>query len=194
MLGLPLIASYLLCYYLIPRLFGRKKYLSFFILFTSSAYLLSVLARIIIVHIVEPYFRIGDLEQETIGEIFVQFGSLIGNYFPKVYFIAFAMAFLKQQNVQYKIRQRNILLEKEKAETELNFLKAQLHPHSLFNTLNNLYVLCLKKSDKAPETVIKLSEILDYVLYEGDKEDVSVEKEIRLLENYIALEQLRYFL
>lgn len=188
----PLIASYLLCYYLIPELFGRKKYFSFFILFTSSTYLLCVLARIIIVHGVEPLIRVGAFEQESIGEIFVQLGPLIGNFFPRVYFIAFAMAFLRQQKAQHEIKQRNVLLEKEKAETELNFLKAQLHPHFLFNTLNNLYVLTLKKSDRAPETVVKLSEILDYVLYEGNKEALSVEKEVRLLDNYISLEQLRY--
>jgi two-component system LytT family sensor kinase len=188
----PLIASYLLCYYLIPRLFGRKKYFSFFILFTSSAYLLCVLGRIIIVHAVEPLIRVGDFDQESIREIFVQLGPLMGSFFPKIYFIAFAMAFLKQQKAQHEIKQRNVLLEKEKAETELNFLKAQLHPHFLFNTLNNLYALTLKKSDKAPEAVIKLSEILDYVLYRGNDEVVSVEKEIKLLNNYIALEELRY--
>ncbi|WP_160164101.1 sensor histidine kinase [Nafulsella turpanensis] len=102
------------------------------------------------------------------------------------------MTVLKQQKSQLEMKQRNILLEKEKASTELHFLKAQIHPHFLFNTLNNLYVLSLKKSDKAPETVIKLSEILDYILYKGNEEIVSVEKEVKLLDNYIALEQLRY--
>ena len=140
----------------------------------------------------EPLVWDGAFEQESFGEIFKEFRPLAVSYFPKIYFIAFAMAFLKQQKNEYQIKQRNFLLEKEKAETELNFLKAQLHPHFLFNTLNNLYVLTLKKSDKAPETVIKLSEILDYVLYEGKKELISVEKEIKLLDNYISLEQLRY--
>lgn len=188
----PVIAAYFLNYYLLPKHFHRKKYLSFFFLFTSSAYLICVFARILNVHIAEPLFRKGNFEQETVAEIFLQFESLLTTYFPVIYFIAFAMSFFKQQKAQLEMKQRNVLLEKEKAETELNFLKTQIHPHFLFNTLNNLYVLTLKKSDKAPETVIKLSEILDYILYKGNDEVVTVEKEIKLLDNYIALEKLRY--
>ena len=75
---------------------------------------------------------------------------------------------------------------------ELKTLKNQLNPHFLFNTLNNLYTLALKKDDKAPEVIAKLSEILDFVLYRCNEDYVSVEKEITLIENYIALEKLRY--
>ena len=188
----PLIAAYFLNYYLLPTLFYRKKYLSFILLFASSAYLFCVLARILNVHVAEPLFREGNFEQESIVKIFVQAESLLTTYFPVIFLIAFAMAFIKQQKAQLEIKERNVMLEKEKAEAELNFLKAQIHPHFLFNTLNNLYVLTLKKSDKAPETVIRLSEILNYILYRGNEKVVAVEKEVQLLENYIALEQLRY--
>lgn len=90
------------------------------------------------------------------------------------------------------MRQRNLLLEKQKAETELKFLKMQINPHFLFNTLNNLYVLCLKKSDQAEDTVLRLSEILDYLLHSSDKKQVSIQKEIKVIENYIGLEKLRF--
>jgi len=75
---------------------------------------------------------------------------------------------------------------------ELNMLKAQIHPHFLFNTLNNLYSLTLDKSDKAAEVVAKLSDLLSFMLYEGNKPQVSIQQEITLLQNYIDLEKLRY--
>ncbi|WP_159099257.1 sensor histidine kinase [Aquimarina spinulae] len=75
---------------------------------------------------------------------------------------------------------------------ELKALKHQLNPHFLFNTLNNLYVLSVEKSDKAPEIIEKLSDILDYMLYGSDKKFVPIQKEIELIENYLALEQVRY--
>jgi LytS/YehU family sensor histidine kinase len=84
------------------------------------------------------------------------------------------------------------VLKNEKQRAELNFLKAQIHPHFLFNTLNNLYALTLKKSDQAPETVLKLADMLDYMLYQCDAKSVPIEKELALLDNYIALEKLRY--
>lgn len=188
----PIIAAYLLNYFLLPKLFQRKQYLSFLLLFSISAYLICVFSRILNVHVAEPLFRQGHFEQEAVAEIFVQLESLLTLYFPGIFFIAFAMTLLRQQKAHVEIKQRNVLLEKDKAETELNFLKAQIHPHFLFNTLNNLYVLTLKKSDKAPEIVVKLSEILDYILYRGNDAVVAVEKEIKLLENYISLEKLRY--
>ena len=83
------------------------------------------------------------------------------------------------------------LLEKKKT-NELDALKNQLNPHFLFNTLNNLYVLALKKSDKTPEVIAKLSEILDYILYRCKNAFVPLKNEINLLHNYIALEKVRY--
>ncbi len=83
-------------------------------------------------------------------------------------------------------------LKKDKIETELKFLKAQLHPHFLFNTLNNLYALTLEKSDKASDVVLKLSELLDYILYKCIAEMVTLDQEIRQIENYIELESLRF--
>lgn len=83
-------------------------------------------------------------------------------------------------------------LIKEKLSTELQFLKNQLNPHFLFNTLNNIYALTRKKSNKAPEVVMKLSELLSFMLYESDKETISIDKEIQFLEDYISLEKIRY--
>ncbi|MDJ1493232.1 histidine kinase [Cytophagaceae bacterium DM2B3-1] len=83
-------------------------------------------------------------------------------------------------------------VEKEKLTAELQLLKAQLHPHFLFNTLNNLYALTLTKSDYAPEVVVKLSGLLRYMLYDCNVAEVSLEKEIQIIQNYVELEQMRY--
>ncbi|WP_132066021.1 MULTISPECIES: sensor histidine kinase [Aquimarina] len=92
----------------------------------------------------------------------------------------------------YKNQQNYLKLNEQKKIAELTALKNQLNPHFLFNTLNNLYALAIKKSDHAPEVIEKLSDILDYMLYRCNNKFVSIQKEIELIENYIALEKIRY--
>jgi LytS/YehU family sensor histidine kinase len=92
----------------------------------------------------------------------------------------------------YKDQQRYLQLNEQKKSTELTTLKHQLNPHFLFNTLNNLYALSINKSDEAPEVIAKLSEMLDYMLYGCNDTYVALQKEIELIENYLALEKMRY--
>lgn len=95
--------------------------------------------------------------------------------------------------VQYYRHQKEALaLREQKRTAELDALKNQLNPHFLFNTLNNLYALALKKSDQTPEVIAKLSEILDYILYRCNENFVSLTNEVTLLNNYISLEKVRY--
>ena len=82
-------------------------------------------------------------------------------------------------------------LQKQTLTSELRFLKSQINPHFLFNTLNNLYALTLKKSDLAPEIVLKLSEMMRYMLYECNERRVPLSKEVNYLKNYLELEKLR---
>jgi len=82
-------------------------------------------------------------------------------------------------------------LQTQTMQSELRFLKSQINPHFLFNTLNNLYALTLKKSDKAPEIVIKLSEMMRYMLYECNEKRVPLLKEVNYIQNYLDLEKLR---
>lgn len=89
-------------------------------------------------------------------------------------------------------KQKADAIEKEKLQTELSLLKSQIHPHFFFNTLNNLYALALKKSDLAPEMLLKLSELMSYSLYEAEGAYISLEKEIKHIQNYIELESLRF--
>jgi LytS/YehU family sensor histidine kinase len=92
-----------------------------------------------------------------------------------------------------KERDRNRALREEQFKIKLKYLKTQIQPHFFFNTLNNLYALSLESSDKVPDVIIKLSKLMEYVLYdiEGSK-FVPLIKEIDYLQNYIEIEKLRF--
>ena len=83
-------------------------------------------------------------------------------------------------------------LQTEKTQTELSLLKNQINPHFFFNTLNNLYGLAVEKSDLAPEMILKLSDLMRYTIYEANEEQVPLAHEVRYLEDFIALHQIRY--
>ncbi|OQP53411.1 hypothetical protein A4H97_23465 [Niastella yeongjuensis] len=86
---------------------------------------------------------------------------------------------------------RLIELEREKASTELLFLKMQLNPHFLFNSLNNIYSLALKKDTMAPNSILKLAEVMRYMIYESNENAVPLQKELDYINNYIDLQRLR---
>jgi hypothetical protein len=84
-------------------------------------------------------------------------------------------------------------LEKERLVTELSLLKNQISPHFFFNTLNNLYALSLEQSEETPQVILKLSEMMRYTIYECNGTHVPVSKEVKYLENYIDLQQMRHY-
>ncbi len=186
-----LMASYFLAYYQLPKLLYKKKYLRFIISTALAVFVFSVLARLSIIYFAEPLLR-NDYEPETLYEILSDPVYLMLVYVPAVYLLPMVMILVKSIKDRFEERHQIEVLQKEKATAELNFLKAQIHPHFLFNTLNNLYVLTLDKSDAAPEVVLKLAGILDYILYQCTDPKVSIEKEIQLIQHYIDLETLRY--
>lgn len=183
-----IMASYLTVYYLIPYYFKKKKYLQFTVYFVLSAYLLCVLCRILVVHVAEPFVRTPPFHQESISEIFRDLYWLTISYFPSIYVMVgffWLVTFLD-------FSRKNLSLQKQKSEAELKVLKSQLNPHFLFNTLNNIYSLSLDNSPKTSESIGKLSAILDYVLYRCEDDFVPLSGEIKVVEDYIALEKLRY--
>jgi two-component system, LytTR family, sensor histidine kinase AlgZ len=94
---------------------------------------------------------------------------------------------------QWLLKQREFLqAQQEKITAELQLLKAQVHPHFLFNTLNNIYSFSLDRSPKTPELILKLSSLLSYMLYDCKAEEVRLEKEVEIMKNYIDLEKERY--
>mgnify|MGYP000035306817 CR=1 FL=1 len=107
--------------------------------------------------------------------------------------ISFIAMFIVGKNIQDAIirEERNKLKEQERIKSELNFLKEQINPHFLFNTLNNLYSFAIAKSDEVPKLILKLSGLLRYMLYECNATYVPLDRELDYIESYIDLQRLR---
>jgi two-component system LytT family sensor kinase len=110
------------------------------------------------------------------------------NGIASIFFFGTAKLF----HYNFTLRQTAQQLRLGKQEAELSYLKSQTNPHFLFNTLNNIYSLARDKSDLAPESILRLSKILRFMLYEANGEFISIEKELEIISDYIALEKLRY--
>jgi len=186
------LAAYFLSYLLVPKFVLKKRYVYGLILFIISIYVFTAMGRVLTVHVGEELVRERPFDQEPVIEILTDLDKLFGHYFPVIYSVSFQFLFVKFFFDYKKAKDEQVLLSKEKAEAELKILKAQLNPHFLFNTLNNLYSLSLDNSPKTPLAISKLSDMLDHVLYKCDKRLVSLTSEITLLKNYIELEKLRY--
>lgn len=185
------LAAYFLAYYLIPKLLFRRKYLLFVVITPIAAVILSVLARFLNIYIGEALLY-PDVPNENLLEIITRLKETIDMYLGRFITVAFWFAFIKIGVDQLRSEKQVEQLSKEKARAELSLLKAQIHPHFLFNTLNNLYALTVEKSDEAPGVVARLAAMLDYLLYHCNVPRVPIRREIELIENYIQLEALRY--
>jgi two-component system, LytTR family, sensor histidine kinase AlgZ len=106
-------------------------------------------------------------------------------------FVVIFVAMLRFVQDWFEFESRKKAIENEKLISELNFLKEQINPHFLFNTLNNLYYLAYSKSPNTTEVIAKLSQMMRYMIYETNHADVPLMKEIEYMENYISLERLR---
>ena len=184
--------SYFLNYFLIPRfLFKGNHWL--FLLFLVYTFVFTLWAELVIsmfVFVIVSDFQFYKLDPTSFDVVFL----LVG-----LYFIILAFVAIEQVKRAFEIKKENTRLEKIQLETnlklresELKLLRAQIHPHFLFNTLNNLYGLTLEKSDLAPELVLKLSDLMDYMLYKCNRPKVSLKSEIEHLNNYLEIEKLRY--
>jgi LytS/YehU family sensor histidine kinase len=104
-------------------------------------------------------------------------------------FLAITIAFLKKLFDEKEIMES---LRKDNTMFRLKYLQSQLNPHFLFNTLNSIYSLSLQKSDKAPDVIIKLADIMRYLIYECNEPKILLDKEIEFIRNYIEIEKIRY--
>ncbi|WP_206077577.1 sensor histidine kinase [Pontibacter sp. SGAir0037] len=182
-----IILSYTFMYLLIPRYLFKGKYLYFFLGLTFAVLLVATLSNAISDFIVIPI-------REAIGVIHPVsnfYYGLMSGVRGGLTVAGFAGA-IKLAKHWYQKNQLNLKLEHEKLTAELQLLKAQVHPHFLFNTLNNLYSLTLTHSAEAPEVVLKLSGLLRYMLYEGNVPKVPLSKEVKLITDYLELEKMRY--
>jgi LytS/YehU family sensor histidine kinase len=179
---------YFVAYYVMDRIIRRQGYLFFHILTILAALFVTILFdRLLTNYIVLPYVYEGAIATMPLLE-----GRRVLIVLLYTGFASGTMIAIKSVRNQLAAKEREKNLVKEKLETELKFLRNQVNPHFLFNTLNNIYALTRKKSDKAPEVVMKLSELLSFMLYESGKESITLAEEIKILEDYIELERIRY--
>lgn len=183
--------TYFLNYWLIPRYFWEKRY-GKFILFAFYTFLFGVWLSFVIVFYTLMHVIV-HRDAVDPGTLHPELQVLSMNF---VVFFATAVNVLKRtltlQQDRNRLEKRKLEIQLKLKEAELKLLKDQIHPHFLFNTLNNIYGLTLEKSDDAPELVLKLSEILDYILYRCNRQYVALSEEINNLENYIEVQKIRH--
>ncbi len=185
-----LILTYGILYYAIPRL-NDKQYLKSGLLFAFLAYFSTALARFTKVYIYETLTGY-DSEKESILEILTELSPLMGQYVIWVFLIPIVTLMILLILNHFRDKEKIFALQREKKIAELKFLKSQVHPHFLFNTLNNLYALAVQDSPKTTDVADKLYQILHYLFYKCSTPSVSLGEEITLLDNYIELEKIRY--
>ncbi len=188
-----IITAYSCLRFLIPRYLISKRY----ILFGIGLLLLLMVTYALFVCIQEFYYQPKYFESDDVLAVYDSNKRFWYYIFKIQTFASKSVKFLTPAIILmtakfYKNQQTYLKLNEQKKSTELTTLKHQLNPHFLFNTLNNLYALSINKSDEAPEVIAKLSEMLDYMLYGCNDKYVALQKEIELIENYLALEQMRY--
>jgi LytS/YehU family sensor histidine kinase len=184
LLSLPalMLATYFLACYVVPRFLNSDRWLGF-------------LSWILVVAVFVFFARIKWAELVNYLESDRYFRmpahKMLKNIIRDYSIIALAVCLYIIGDYR-KNQKLNEQLIKAKAEAEIKLLKGQLHPHFLFNSLNNIYSLALMKSDLTADSILKLTELLDYLVYRANMNKVTLVKEVDLLRNYISLEQLRY--
>ncbi|MXV14564.1 histidine kinase [Pedobacter sp. HMF7056] len=181
-MGLLVAVSYANSYWLLGTYLLKRKYKTYFMLVV-----LLIIAYVLIQSVYDLYlfgYVMGAVNDPGLWR------ALLFNAFNTVWYVTLSIA-LKLSIDWYE---QNRVLQRtriEKMQAEINYLRAQVNPHFLFNVLNSLYSLTIKKSDLAPEMVLKLSEMMEYMLYESQEPFVAMERELHYLRNYLDLEKLR---
>ena len=178
--------AYLVAYYFLPKFLYTKQYIKFVSYVLIAAVIFGTLLFLVHVEIVYPYIL--KLDNDTYY-----------SWYGKFIFKAVELIHISSLVACIKFFQNNISQEKEnahlktaKTKAELMYLKNQIQPHFLFNTLNNIYGMVLSNDKKTGESIVKLSDMLSYMLYESNDDKVPLDKEIKHLENFLELEKLRY--
>lgn len=175
---------YLHLYVLVPLFLNKRKFLIYIPLTVLLLFAYSYLS----------YFVLTSLPPEWLPKGMSNYISKLNpNYDIIEGFFAFIITYaLKYTWLALSTQNKVLELQKDNLQLELNALKAQVNPHFLFNTLNNIYSLSLSKSEKTPEMILKLSDMMRYLLYECNVAQVPLQKEINFINNYIDLEKIRH--
>ena len=178
------ILAYIFFEYTLPRLRWKKFFLSLLLIVAHIFFYTAILMlwrRIGIgLHIYTPFVSPSEGPFDASNAMGYGVGSLL------------FFGVLRHIYNHIKLKQTAQQLRIEKQQAELNYLKSQTNPHFLFNTLNNIYSLARDKSDLVPETILRLSKILRYMLYEAGGQYIAIEDELKIMGDYISLEKLRY--
>lgn len=180
-------------YWLIPRYLYTKMVLTYF-----SALLLSTLLIILFSTASEFMFELGDMQMSSFSQGLQPLASLPGPLIPvlipiilkTLLIVAISISFALLSDYFERDRQQKEL-ENKKLNSELNMLKLQINPHFFFNTLNSVYFLARQKSDRTPEAIIKLSELMRYIIYDSAKQKVPLSQELQYIRNFIEIQKLR---
>ena len=190
--------AYMLMYIVIPKLILPGRYLMAAVCTIVLIMLTGVMSAMLSVTIIDQIrqFYAASISPTIAGEphppLYVQLGvAMLAGLRGNITVGGLAAA-IKLMKCFYEKQQSALLLEKEKAAAELQMLKAQLHPHFLFNTLNNIYSFTQTVSDKASGMIMGLSQLLRYMLYECNKPLVPLDKELKMIGDYLNLEKMRY--
>ena len=169
---------YLNAFVLVPRFINKSKYQGY------TLVLIIVTAVLLVINWTSFHFLIPGIKYQ-IG------GFLVFYMFPTLFFLASSTVY-KMLVDRVKLEQVTKEKETENLKTELSFLRSQVSPHFMFNVLNNMVALARKKSDLLEPSLIKLSSLLRYMLYETVDENVPLDKEVEYLQSYIDLQQQRF--
>ncbi len=178
------IPVYLNRYVNIPFLLNRQKYLVFLLVFIFLVLLGALFNEYIYSHLVDFILP---------GYYFISYYSYVEIFLFFLIFVGLTtfLKLSKDRFEQLEIHAKLAQIEKEKSLAELNSLKAHINPHFLFNSLNIIYSLVQKSPKKASDAIIQLSDILRFAIYDSSLFSVSIEKEVKLIEDYIALQKFR---
>jgi two-component system, LytTR family, sensor kinase len=180
------IFAYYLAYVGLEKILNKRKNIGITILEIIVVLIPCIWSvRLIAVYIELPY--ISHLEASPHFEPRRAFWVFINFVFSSGIVLA-----IKSVRSELKNKEREKELIKEKLSTELKLLRNQINPHFLFNSLNNIYALSRKKSNDAPEAIMKLSDLLSFMLYESGKETILIHEEMNFLRDYIELQKIRY--
>lgn len=184
--------TYVSIYNLIPNYLIPKKY-TLFLLYSSYTLIISMFTIFLSIFFGFAFlsnFEFGEINTINRSGIFI----ITCVYLVVIIVSAFKLLKLnlKQSKNNAELKSKILATQLQLKEQELKYLKMQIHPHFLFNTLNTMYGFAIKKADETSEMILKLSNLLDYLLYQVDKPFVSIKDEIHHIEDYISLEQMRF--
>lgn len=177
-----MLIAYLNYFIFLPRFLERKKIGRYLLEFFIPFILLMVARTHIQRYLIDGYTHKVEYFYSTTFIVQAAATSL---------FIVIFVAMLRFAKDWFEFEARKKAVENEKLVAELNFLKAQINPHFLFNTLNNLYYLAYSKSENTTEVIAKLSQMMRYMIYDSNHPKVLLSREIEYMQNYISLERLR---